>query len=176
MKQLGISILFLLHFILATNAQDIDKIKINKAEAVESKYLSCIQGQSYLLYNIDEYYLIFVREGGKFKQYFINETHGKIDSNLITKNGLLNEVFKRELSPCNFIYSIADSIHRFGNFTDIPKYSYFVLKNNGVKFIEFNLPVLFLPHNKNIDIYPISSRLRSYLLEKMYALTEGGIK
>ena len=157
--------------------QNIDELNKINSEKIMNKYFSKSQQQNYLLYGIDKYYLIIIKEKNNYHQYFIDGNLGtKTDNPINLSKQVLNKTFQTEISPCNFIYSVSDSIQRFGSFPDLPKYNYLIMQNQNVKLLEFNLPVLFIPYNKKNNILPISQRLHGYLIEQIYLLSVGKLR
>lgn len=168
-------ILVSLFFILLNSSlycQNIDEFNRINSENIMKKYFPDSQ-KSYLLYNIDKYYLVIIKDRCSYKQYFINDyLELKSHTSIPIKNKIIDQAFQVKLSPCNFIYSVSDSIQRFGSFPALPKYNYMVVKRENIKIIEFNLPVLFMPFNRKRFPLPISNKLHGYLIEQVHLHTK----
>lgn len=144
---------------------------IFKATSVTTKYFKYISKLDYLLYNVDEFYVLIIREKYNYKQYLIDDRIGVIDSSIVQRkdNKMLRRAFEKTLSPCNFLYFEKDSIERFGHYPfthERSQLNYFVLKKAGVKYIEYCIPPLFMENDSKKSWYPIDKKLRFYLFEK----------
>lgn len=74
------------------------------------------------------------------------------------------------MSPFSFIYFEKDSLSRFGHYTLVhyepEQLNYFVLRRNGVKYIEYCIPPLFVSNEPKVFLYHISKELCSFLFSE----------
>lgn len=166
--------IFLFFLILNFNysfGQNRDEIAANNASQLVQRYFKNSNEIDFLLYNIDEFYLIIKKEGTQFKEYQIDSNTAKIDSSIVSSkcNRMLKRVFEIQLSIKNFKYSVSDSLEKFGHYAFMhqrPQLNYFVLKKNGIKYIEYSIPPSLVENDHKKSWYPIEERLQNYLFGK----------
>lgn len=145
-------------------SQTIDSANISKADEIISKYFnSRLNNSDYLLYNIADNYIIIKKSSQDYTQYYVKQGIGIEDSIKIKlKNKILKQAFTIESYHKGFTNVNSDSIYQYYNTHSV--FIYFVIYNKGVKYSEFNLPLLFNISVKNKDIYPINKKVHDYLM------------
>lgn len=147
--------------------QSIDSINIYKANNILKEYFNNNLGVTdYLLYNIADNYIVIKKSTGYYTQYFVKQKIGIEDSiEIKLDNEVLNQAFNFNSYHKGFTNINSDSIYQYYNSHSV--FIYFVIKQNGIKFSEFNLPLLFNVNIKNRDIYPIDKKVHDYLMNQI---------
>jgi len=153
-------------------AQNKDDSVATNANSMVRKYFKNLNYQDYLLFHVDDFYLVIARKEIGYVKYVINDRRKSIDSVFASRRDakFLKKIFSKELSPFNFIYFEKDSLMRFGH-SPVTHYrpnqfSYFLVKKKGVKYVEYNIPVWFVSNDPKMCIYPIPIKCVGFLFSE----------
>lgn len=142
-------------------AQNKDDSVATNANSMVKKYFKDLDRQDYLLFHVDDFYLVIIRKKNDYIKYVINDYRKNIDSAFVSRKDkkLLKNIFSKELSPFNFIYFEKDSLMKFYRYSRVRfrpnQFNYFLLKKKGIKYVEYNIPIWFVNNDPKIHIYPI---------------------
>jgi len=140
---------------------------VTKTETVIKKnFNNRLDSLRYLLYNLNDKYIIITDETCCYKQYFIQEGFGvqKIIE-IKKKNKVLKRAFDLSSYNKDFVGVESDSIYQYYNTHS--KFVYFFVKSEGLKYGEFYLPILFNVKVEDKKFYPIDKRVHEFLIEQI---------
>jgi len=153
-------------------AQNKDDSVATNANSMVRKYFKDLDHQDYLLFHVDDFYLVIIRKENDYIKYVINDYRKSIDSVSASRRDAkyLKKFFNKKLSPFNFIYFEKDSLMKFGHYPlshyRPNQFNYFLLKKNGIKYVEYNIPVWFVSNDPKMLLYPISIKGVGFLFSE----------
>nr|WP_315424201.1 hypothetical protein [uncultured Pedobacter sp.] len=139
-----------------------DTTNANRAKMVIADvFHACLDSASYLLYNLDDKYIVVQKKEKKYVLFFIKD-HQIEDSLWIGKrNKTLKKAFDQySCTPVNTADTSSAHPHS--------RYIYFFLKKGGNTYCEFNMPALFSTDVKDKQVYPLDDDVHEFLIKKMF--------
>lgn len=142
---------------------------IEKILGVESKNITC------LVFSIDDKILFIHKSSDVYKLYTFEEIFNydiqenelqREEYHEVKKNKILDKIFSTPICDKQFIYSETDSlIKRYAHWDT--RYIYFMVRKNGKKACEFNLPILYKVDVSDEEFIPIEEDVFNYLMKKL---------
>jgi len=146
----------------------IDSLNVAKAKKVIQKnFNSKLDSANYIMYNLDDKYLIIEKRHNKYMLFFIKAETGLEDSLKINRN---SKILKIAFDPnsCEKYAVNKDTLSK-PKAHPHSKYIYYYLKNNGIVYCEFNLPAIYDVDVRNQTIYPIDDNVHKFFIKKMFS-------
>jgi len=140
---------------------------VTKTETIiKENFNNRLDSLRYLLYNLDDKYIIITDEVCCYRQYFIKEGFGVQKSlEIKKKNKVLKLAFDLSSYNKDFVSVESDSMYQYYNTHS--KFVYFFIKSEGLKYGEFYLPILFNVKVEDKKFYPIDKRVHEFLMEQI---------
>lgn len=147
-------------------AQDNTETVNEKAERIIFvNFLERLDSSNYLLYNLEDKYLIIEKRDKDYILFFIRESIGIEDSVCINKrNKILNIAF----NPKSCFVEYPNEPFDIKSPHPHSRYIYFFLREKGIRYCEFTLPALFNEDVSGKKVYPIDERVHEFLIKKMF--------
>jgi len=148
-------------------SQNLDSIKIEEAEKViRDNFNNRLDGKTYLLYNIEDKYIVVEKRADEGKLYYISNKAGIEDSiNVCKKSKILRNAFNTEMCSTSLTNIKSDSI--YNHYNPHSSFLYYYIKQGGTKYCEFYLPVMYNIDIKKKEILPIDKKTHGFLMDKM---------
>jgi len=166
MKLILVVIIFSFSILNQVEAQDRrDSLNFEKAKKVIfSNFNLRLDSSNYLLYNLDDKFIIIEKKEKEYILYFVKQETGKDDSIIISKK---NKILANAFNPNCFDNSIKISSQSLKAHPHA-RYIYYYLMNKGKIANEFSLPTFF---DQNVigRVYPISERVHKFLIKNMFS-------
>jgi hypothetical protein len=139
---------------------NVDSSNIGNARKILNKYFKNIWEANFLIYGINENYIVLKKQDNYLKLFYSDKNAGLLDSAIIDDTSIQKMFSNFNCIDC-FDYSTSDTISKY-NFWH-RGFIYFLYWKNDKKVCEFSLPILFQLKNWNRRIYPIDDKLHEFL-------------
>ena len=160
---------------------EVDSVSIARADNAIEKVLGVEpKGSTCLVFSIDDKVLLIHKSCGVYELHaFIetfnydvqkNELHEK-KKRKVKKDRVLDRVFTTSICKKQATYSETDSLSQKYAHWDT-RYIYFMVRKNGRKTCEFNLPMTYKVDVSNKEFIPIEQEIFDYLVEKLISMTK----
>jgi len=142
-----------------------DSLNFQKArKIVFSNFKYGLDSSNYLLYNLDDKFIIIEKKEKEYILYLVKEKTGKEDSIIISRK---NKILAIAFNPNYFDASIkisSQSLKPHPHF----RYIYYYLMDKGKISCQYSIPTIF-DQNVICHIYPINDRVHKFLIKSMFS-------
>ncbi len=159
-KYIILTVLVFLSLDVFCQSQSIDSVNISRAESLINRNFRKLQSKDYLLYGIEDNYVLIKRLKNKFVLYYVDEKNGIEDSTEYKiSDSTIAKAFELSSYRQCFFYSKGTREN-----SSYPKLLYVRLNVDGERKCEISMP-LYLAHgaNKEVGPFPIKEGLNTFL-------------